>query len=351
MKHGGKALFGGAVTVALLWWALHDVDFGELWANILSGDPWLLLASAALTTVGFGIRALRWSVFLEPVIRDTGLRSRFAAVAIHFMVNNVLPLRVGEFARAWVFARIEPAKATAVFGTVVVERFMDGVVLLALLVLPVFTPGFPDVAAMTTGGGGAIVRAAAVGVLVILVALVSMAAFPILFVRIAERVAPLLPGRVGEPLLTALGSFLESLAVLRDPRLLTLGFLWTFAFWAYQALAFHVGMLAFGIETGYVSAVFTSSVVAFAVALPSAPGFFGTFHAAAAFALSDVYGASDAQSLAFAFGYHFGGWLPITLIGFYFLWTLGLSLGDVGHADERIEPEVDPVAGADRSDG
>jgi hypothetical protein len=106
-------------------------------------------------------------------------------------------------------------------------------------------------------------------------------------------------------------------------------------------------MLAFGIHTGLVSAWFTEAVVGFGVAIPSAPGFIGTFHASANFALSDVYGVEEARSLAFAFGYHFGGWIPITVIGLAYAWRLGLSLGDVGAAEERVEEVIEgehPVA-------
>jgi hypothetical protein len=151
-----------------------------------------------------------------------------------------------------------------------------------------------------------------------------------------------LPQAVRDPLLAALGAFLQSLSVMRDPKLLAVGFAWSIFFWAYHAVSFWLGMLAFGIDTGYLSALFTSSVVAFGVALPSAPGFFGPFHAAVTFAVSDVYGVGEAQSLAFAFAYHFGGWLPITLIGLAYVWKLGLSLGDVGASEERVEAQVPP---------
>lgn len=333
MKHWGKALIGLAVTVALLWWALSDVTFSEVWANVRRGNPWLLAAAIAVATFGFLLRAMRWKVLLAPVKPDSPFRSRFAAVSIHFMANNLLPLRVGEFARAWVFARLEPVAASATFGSVVVERFMDGVVLLVFLVIPIFAGGFPDPEALS----GGFVQAAAVAVVTVLAALVAMVSFPRAFVRLAERVAPVLPRSLRDVLLYSLGSFLESLVVLRDPRLLAVGFAWTFFLWAYHAVSFWLGMLAFGIDTGYLSALFTSSVVGFGVALPSAPGFFGPFHAAVTFAVSDIYGVPDAQSLAFAFAYHFGGWVPITLIGLGYVWRLGLSLGDVGASEDRLE--------------
>ena len=336
MKHWGKALIGLAVTVALLWWALRDVTVAEVWANIRQGNPWILLAAVFIATFGFLIRAIRWNVLLAPVKSDTSLRSRFAAVSIHFMANNVLPLRVGEFARSWVLSRLEPVSASAAFGSVVVERFMDGVVLLTFLVIAVLTPDFPDVGALSDGLGGVVLKAATAAVLLVLAALVAMAALPARFVRVTEMVAARLPTAMGDPLVRSLGSFLDSLSIMRDPKLLALGFAWTFFFWAFNAASFWLGMVAFGIETGYISALFSMCVVGFGVAIPSAPGFFGPFQVAAAFALSNVYGVANPQSLAFAFGYHFGGWVPITVIGLGYVWKLGLSLGDVGASEEAV---------------
>ena len=76
------------------------------------------------------------------------------------MANNVLPARVGEFARAYALSRLEPITASAAFGTLVVERFMDGVILLLFLVVPVLTPGFPAVDALSQGSGLAMFRGA-----------------------------------------------------------------------------------------------------------------------------------------------------------------------------------------------
>jgi uncharacterized membrane protein YbhN (UPF0104 family) len=156
-------------------------------------------------------------------------------------------------------------------------------------------------------------------------------------VRAAEWVGARLPERVAAPVIRGLETFLEAIAIMRDPKLLFLGFAWSVFFWSWHAISFWLGMLAFGINTGFVSAVFVEAVVGFGVALPAAPGFIGTFHASAKFALSDVYGVSEPDSLAFAFGYHFGGWIPITVIGLWYAWRLGLSVADVGVAEEQLE--------------
>ncbi len=341
MRHAGKALFGVAVTVVLLWWALRGVSFADVWAQMRQGDPLLLAAAVAVATFGFVIRALRWKLLLAPVREDTSLRSRFAAVSIGFMANNLLPARVGEFARAYAFSRLEPVSASAAFGSLVVERFLDGVVLLLLLVVPTLTPGFPSGGALSQGLGAVILRGGIVAVGVVMAGLSVMAVWPSAFIRVAERTAAHLPSSVARPVVDALKALLDSIAVLRSPRLLTLGLLWTAGFWLFHGLSFWLGMMAFGIHTGLVSAWFTEAVVGFGVAIPSAPGFIGTFHASANFALTNVYGVEEARSLAFAFGYHFAGWIPITVIGLAYAWRLGLSLGDVGAAEERVEEVIE----------
>ncbi len=341
MKHWGKAVIGLAVTVLLLWWTLADVAFAEVWANIRQGNFLLLAASIFVATFGFFIRALRWRILLIPVKPDTRLRSRFASVSIGFMANNLLPARVGEFARAYAFSRMEPVSAPAALGSLVVERLMDGIVLLLFLILPVFTPGFPAADALMDGWGSALLQMGILIVLAVLGVLVWLSVWPKPFVRTVEWVARFLPTAVARPLVDSLEAFLDSVAILRSPRLVVAGALWSLFFWTWHGLSFWLAMLAFGIDTGFVSAIFTEAVVGFGVAIPSAPGFFGTFHAAAKFALSDVYGVAEPTALAFAFGYHFGGWLPITLIGLWYVWRMGLSVREMGAAEEVVEEAVE----------
>jgi uncharacterized protein (TIRG00374 family) len=258
------------------------------------------------------------------------------------MANNVLPARVGEVARAYSFSRLEPVTASAAFGSLVVERFLDGVVLLLFLVLAALSPGFPAAAALSGGTMGFAVSLVAA----VMLAIVVMAALPRQLLRAAEWTARLLPGRLSGKVLAGLATFLEGIAIVRDPKLLFLAFAWTVFFWSWNVVSFWLGMLAFGIDTGIVSAFFVQAVIGFGVAIPAAPGFIGTFHASAKFALSDVYGVAEPSSLAFAFGYHFGGWIPITAIGLWYAWRLGLTLGDVETATERVEEEADEVLDA-----
>jgi len=209
-------------------------------------------------------------------------------------------------------------------------------------VVPVLMPGFPMSGALTHGVVATALRGAVLLVSLIIAGVVSLAIWPRAFLGAASRIASaILPRAVARPLIDALEAFTGSLAFVRSPKLLAEGFLWTVALWAYNGLSFWIGMLAFGIHTGISSAFFTQAVVGFGVAIPSAPGFIGTFEASARFALTTVFGVQPGRALAFVFGYHFGSWIPITLIGLAYAWKLGFSLGEVGKAEERVEDVIE----------
>jgi len=91
-----------AAVALLLWWLFRDADPAEVWGHLRAGDALLLAVSALVALAGFGARAARWQYFLAPVQQASPFSSRFAAVAVGFMANNLLPSgRAGEPGRAY----------------------------------------------------------------------------------------------------------------------------------------------------------------------------------------------------------------------------------------------------------
>ena len=129
MKGAWRWVLGIAVSTLLIWWVLRDVEIAEVGRQIATGNLWWFLGSVFVGTSGYFVRAMRWKVFLHPLKPDTGLRSRWAGMSIGFMVNNIVPGRVGELARPFTLARLERLPFPGVFGTLVVERFLDTLVM------------------------------------------------------------------------------------------------------------------------------------------------------------------------------------------------------------------------------
>jgi len=340
-----KGALGLGVSGVLIWWVLRDVSVGEVAAHV-SGAHWgWFAASIAVGTAGYAVRAMRWKVLLHPLHPRTSFAGRFAAVCVGFMVNNLVPARVGEFARAFALSRVEPVDAPGAFGTLVVERFLDAFALLALLFVAVLLPSFPDAVGLLDGRAGVVVRTAVWGFGALLGGMALLIVAPGPMQRLGEAVGARLPERWGGPLVGALRSFLSAMGVLREPRLALSALVWTFVFWIWHTGSFWLGFRAFGVDAGFGAAMFTNAMVAFAVALPAAPGFFGTFQLGALIALNEVYGIAETPTLAFAFGYHIGGFLPITLLGLWYAARLGLSMSELSRSS-AAPGQGERVAGA-----
>ncbi|NIR44842.1 MAG: flippase-like domain-containing protein [Gemmatimonadetes bacterium] len=328
---------GLVVSLALLYWALHDVSLAELWGHLRAANLWLLFIAIVIQTSLFAIRAARWAIFLKPVLRGSSFHSRFATTCIGFMANNLLPARVGEFARAYAFSRVQPVTVSASFGSLVVERLFDALTLAVFLAVPLLTPGMNLV-----GQSGDEIVGRVVAILVILggaaTALLLLIWRPALAVRFFRAtIGRLLPGVLRDKIAEMIESFVQGLGAMRSPELVVKGFAWSFLHWGVGALALYVGMIAFRIfEPGYLGAVFLQAVNAFGVSIPSSPGFFGLFEASVRIALAP-FGVDAGRAVSFAVAFHIGSYIPVTVVGLYYLGRLGLSWSEVGHSEEIVE--------------
>jgi glycosyltransferase 2 family protein len=342
MKRHIKTVVGIAATVFFLWLALKDVKWAEVGAHLREAN-WLLLGAAILiATLGMHVRALRWQSLLRPVDAHIPFRPRIAAVCIGFGANNIFPARLGEFARTWVLARQADIRLTAVFASIVLERALDGIVMIVFLLVAMSMPGFPDGGA---GGGGnveAAVRIIAVGTGAGLVVLLLMALYPTRTVALVERVAKAtLPRAFRRPIVDGLHAFVRGLDVLRNPRQLAFSVVWAFGQWLFLASSYLLAFHAFGITgPGFLGAVFLQSAVALAVSIPAAPGFFGPFEAAAVWGLG-LWGVDASRAASFAIGFHLGGWLTVTGLGVYYATALNIRLRDLGRSEEQVETAVE----------
>ncbi|MEJ2539774.1 MAG: lysylphosphatidylglycerol synthase transmembrane domain-containing protein [Gemmatimonadota bacterium] len=340
MKTLWKGALGTLLSAVLIWFTLRGVDPSQVWEEVRIANFWLLGAALSVALSGYAIRAIRWRVLLHPVDPDTAFSNRFRSLVIGFAVTNLIPARVGEFARAYTLGRLEPrVSVSAALGSLVVERMLDGLVLGGFLVLTVLSPGFPELA--PGSGMTQVLQGALTLVGIVLLGLLVLLIAPLWVKRVVGWVGRFLPQSTARLLDDALAAFLGSLDVVRSPSLLFQGFAWTVGFWTWHGLSFYLGMLAFGIDVGLVAAFFTEAVVGFGVALPAAPGFFGTFHVSAQFALERVYGADPSSTLAFAYGYHLGGFIPVTLVGLWFIRSVGLSMGEMTRSEEAVEEAIE----------
>ena len=331
----GWAWVGGLlVTIALLYWTLRDVDPSAVLGHMRRAALWPFLGGVALATLTFPLRTIRWRVILRDVDgRRLPWIPLWHATAVGFMANNLLPVRAGEVARAYMTRRQLPVRFTTALASIGVERVLDGLVLVGLMVVPLLAPSFPPHATL---GGASVshlaVSAAAVFGAVLLVALLGVQRPAQCLALWSRATGALFPARVTERLTHVAGGVVAGLAVLKSPGRLALVAGWSLVLWLVNAASFALCFRAFGLPVATEGALLLQGLIGFGVALPSSPGFFGPFEAATRVTLA-LYGIGADQAVSYAVAYHIAGFIPITLLGAYSLSRTHVRLGELRRAD------------------
>ena len=344
MKMGWKGALGFVLSVALLWWTLRDVHVGEVLAVLRESNVAMLVAAAAIATCTFPLRAARWKVILEPVDATLSFGPLWRATTVGMMVNNVIPARVGELARAFALTRERPrVTLPSAVASIGVDRVFDTIVLFGLMFGAMLSPAFPGATQIGGRTLSSLALTATVGVVVLVGLLYALALNPTFFAGVAERMARPISAKLAERGHMAVLAFAQGLSVLRSPRRFALVFAWTLAHWLCNGFAFWVGFRAVGMALPFSAALFVQGVIAIGVAVPAAPGFFGVFEASAKVGLVEVYKVNESLAVSWAIGYHILSFIPITLIGAWYASRLGFSLAQL---DAARRDDAAPARGA-----
>lgn len=282
-----------------------------------------------LATAVFPIRTIRWRYLLQLEGGRLPFVPLWHATAIGFMANNLLPARAGEFARAYAARRLTGVRFSAAFASVAVERVMDGLVLVGLLALAIVWGGFAD---GTTVGGVSLVRIATIAAAIFGPALAVafwVVHWPGPSLRLSRWLfSRILPDAWAARLLSFIEGLLSGLEALKSPARLGLITVWSAVHWLAAAGTYWLAFRAFDIPVHWTAALLLQSLIAFGVAIPSSPGFFGPFEAVTRAVLA-VYGVPAAQAVSYAVAYHVAVFIPITALGLWSLSRAHLHLADL----------------------
>jgi uncharacterized membrane protein YbhN (UPF0104 family) len=302
-----RVLAGAAIGVALLAAAARGVTWTDLRREVGTLDGRWLAAAAATIVAGQWLRAARWRVLFGSDPRPSR-RDSFAILSVGYLVSNILPLRAGDPARAWLVTVRTGASAARALATVMAERVLD--VLSIALLLALWIPGWG--AAWLANAAARQVTSAAVAA-----GGVAAAAAGIVGLALAARVAPALSPlvetallRAGAPAGRAAGAaalvdrFGQGLAVLSSARRAAAVLAWSLSVWLMGAAGYWLVMRAFGLHLPFAAAGLAVCAAALlAAVLPPTPGYAGTFELAITTALV-VHGVAQATALSYSLVLH-----------------------------------------------
>ncbi len=292
----GLAL-GIPVSALFLWLAIHGSDLGKVRAALGAARLGPLALAASAFIVVYAAQAERWRRIAA--VRTVGWRTFAELVVSSVACNNVLPARVGDLLRARWLGRRAALPAGRALASVVLDRACDLVVLFAFLLATL-----PEVA-----GSGWSYRIA-IGTLVLLVGIVVLLVFARAYTRRRAR------ARLASRNLVR-RIFRDVAEGLAEPmgraRLATAIALSAVTWLAFAGASIGVGR-SVGIHLGVVDALFVTTVINLGVAIPSSPGFVGTYQWLGVASL-DLVGIDRSRALAFAILLQAIWFVPTTLVG------------------------------------
>lgn len=339
-RHFWNLLLGILVTAACLvaaLWGFDREDYLEIASSFRRADYWTLPVMLLLLAIFFWLKAVRWTLLLRPLRPAEPLTTRqtLPTLMIGFMGNNLLPAHLGDFLRVFVLGRRYDVSRTAVLSTVVLERICDVAAILALLGWGLAAAPSAPAEARNMG------LAAGVMLLVGLLGITVYATWTSSFVRWMEVFLghiPLLPEKVRRKACEMLESGALGMAALRDSRLCVGIIVTSLAQWALNVWMIDLALVAFDIDKPPAVSAVVMGVVAFAVTIPSTPGFFGVIEIA--FRTSLVpYGVSATDAIAASVYYHLISWSAVTIVGLLALQKMGFRLRDMERIAEKAEEQ------------
>src|SRR6187549_1748180 len=122
-----------ALTI-LIFVTLGGINLQQLISTIAQANPWYLLLASIVYYIGFPLRGYRWVLLLRGAGTNIRLRDSTEIIFISWLVNCLVPAKLGDVYRAYLVKVNNGVSASLAFGTIFIERVFDlfAIVLLGL---------------------------------------------------------------------------------------------------------------------------------------------------------------------------------------------------------------------------
>ncbi|GAB4577669.1 MAG: hypothetical protein Fur0022_04000 [Anaerolineales bacterium] len=311
-----RILPGIAISLGLLGFIFWSADLEALGGVLLRADYRYLLP-ALLCFLGLLMaRAMAWRTLLE---EKATFRQAFFALSEGYFINNILPFRLGDVARAFLLSRTTPLRFWQIAPTIVIERVLD-----LLIVVCVFLATLPFVVGIEGAASKAILVGFIVGIALLTLFVIAHQKERVL--SIYRRLQTRLPflGRLD----SQVEAFFQGLVIFKHPTRFLKMFGWQQLAWALTILHYYLLLLMLMPAPKPLWAMFTVSSAGLGIAIPSAPGGLGVIESIIV-GVFILFGLNQTQALAYALLLRAANLFTTAVPGIYGLMADGESIFDV----------------------
>ena len=317
---------GVALSALFLYLALRGLKLDEFWRDLQQANLLWLIPGIVVYFISVAVRAWRWAYMLRPM-KQLSVGQMYPIVVIGYMGNNIYPARIGEIVRAYVLQRNEGVPIASSLATVFMERLIDGIVMVGFVLF-----ALPSVPSLNDTVRSIITFTSIVFIIGAAVFFV-MALAPRQTERIVTAIINrIVPSRFRAPLINFVEKFVAGAQCLRRPADLLVLLLSTVVIWLMETVKYWLIWHGFAANPGFrelpfVDFMLFNGVANLSTVIPSGPGFVGTYEAAGVAVFSTI-GIEQSLALAYVIVMHIALWLPVTLLGLYFMLREGMKWAD-----------------------
>ena len=314
MWRNARFWVGIIVTGVFFFFFLRTISFSEFADAIKEADYLYILPAVGVYFIALWFRSLRWQVILRPV-QDLEVLRLYPIMVIGYMVNSTLPLRAGDFFRAYLLGQKEQISKSSALATIAIERMFDTINLILLaFAVSLFTP-IPSLLSQT---------------LLVLSVVLGSIIFGSFIIIISDRLTQLLlrllsrrlPSRFRGKVLTFVDEFIQGLQSVKRPQQWAIILLLSAMVWFTEAGVYYLMALSYDLDVtmnqlslGILLAVAVSNLL---TAVPSFAGGIGPFEVGVQRTLIQ-FKVPEATATAYAIVLHAVLIIPVVILGLVFL--------------------------------
>lgn len=337
-------ILGCFLSAGMFWLAFKNIPAADLWHYMGTVNYLWIIPAVLISVTSFLLRVVRWQIILK-TSAPVSFISSYHPLMTGFMLNCILPGRIGEIARPAILTRREGVPFTTGLATIVSERVFDLislVILFALLLSSIEIDPSLEISAWGYKVSATLLDSVFSGMIIMCLTLVTgMAVISIsktrnlltaCILKIPDILLFLKPENrefiksVTAPVLIRLISNISSgFRLINHPSTLIKCFILSFLIWMIQALSYHILTMACpGVTLSYTETITVMIIICFFIALPSVPGFWGLWEAGGIFALA-LFSVARESAAGYTLINHAVQIIPVIVIGMISALIIGIN--------------------------
>jgi uncharacterized protein (TIRG00374 family) len=321
-----RILIGLGISALFLYLSLRGIQWNTAWEAVQNCKYEYVLPALIVYLIALWVRAYRWTFLLPPGVHINTPKA-FPILMLGCFANNILPLRMGDLYRAYILGKKENISKSSAFASIFVDKVFDALAVLTFLGVAAWalSSRFPE-------WEKRLLQSASVVLLGGVVALWLLLWNREWANKTITFLTPFIPEKFRKPIIAMIHNFLDGLNTLKNHKLVVMAFIVSLVSWSIEALMYHIFATSMGVHPPLYASAIILAVVNLAMMIPASPAGVGTFEF---FAIKTAMPFFPSKGVAASYSIlvHLGWFIPVSLIGLYYLWKENLSLW-------KMEPET-----------